>query len=126
MLGAAGRGPAIDWALDAGWFECVMAPVHPFVDSAEIAALDRARQAGLPIMAIETAGDAPPGLRAPRSLADLYPLAKRLRATPAGRGRIAIPDGLKLALDRPGVVSALFTTTRRAHLNSNLESIRLS
>jgi aryl-alcohol dehydrogenase-like predicted oxidoreductase len=126
MLGAAGRGPALGWALDAGWFETVMAPVHPFLDSAETAALDRAAQAGLPIMAIETAGDAPPRLRAPRSLADLYPLAKRVRSKGAGRGRIAVPDGLKLALGRPGVVSAFFTTTRRAHLNSNLESIRLS
>ena len=119
-LGAAGRGPALGWALDAGWFEVVMAPVHPFLGSEETAALDRAAQAGLPIMAIETAGDAPPAWRIPRSLADLYPMAKRLRARDSGRGRIATPDGLQRALSRPGVVSALFTTTRMAHLNSNL------
>lgn len=126
MLGAAGRGPALDWALDAGWFEAIMAPVHPFLEREETAALDRAVQAGLPIMAVETAGDAPSALQMPRSLADLYPLAKRLRTTNPGRGRIATSEGLKRALARPGVVSALFTTTRKAHLDSNLTGAGLS
>ncbi|WP_440958877.1 aldo/keto reductase [Oceanicaulis sp. LC35] len=119
-LGAAGRTVALDWALDVGMFDMLMAPVHPFLDAAETATLDRAAAAGVGVVAIETAGDAPPVLRAPRTPSDLYSLGRRLRGVPAGRGRIATPDGLAQALKRPGVVSALFTTTRPAHLQSNI------
>ena len=122
-LGATGRGVALDWALDAGWFDALMAPVHPFLDEAEIATLDRARAAGVDVIAIETAGDAPPALRAPRAFSDLYPLAKRVRGAPAGRGRIPTRDGLEAALKRPGVLSALFTTTRAEHLQDNLAAL---
>ena len=78
-LGATGRGEALDWALAAGWFDVLMAPVHPFLDARERATLQRASDLGVRIIAIETAGDAPPALRPPRTPADLYPLAKRLR-----------------------------------------------
>lgn len=125
-LGATGRGVALDWALDTGWFDVLMAPVHPFLEAAETATLDRAASAGVGLIAIETAGDAPPALRPPRALPDLYPLAKRLRGGSTGRGRISTPDGLQAALKRPGVISALFTTTRSAHLRSNLSTVPLS
>lgn len=119
-LGATGRGVALDWALDAGWFDVLMAPVHPFLEEREVATLDRAATNRVGVIAIETAGDAPPALRVPRSPADLYPLAKRVRGSAPGRGRIATPQGLRQALKRPGVISALFTTTRSAHLQGNL------
>ena len=119
-LGATGRGVALDWALDAGWFDVLMAPVHPFLDEGERATLDRAAASGIDIIAIETAGDAPPALRTPRTWADLYPLAKRLRSSAPGRGRIQTSEGLRQALRRPDVISALFTTTRSTHLQGNL------
>lgn len=125
-LGATGRGEALDWALAAGWFDVLMAPVHPFLDASERATLQRASDLGVRIIAIETAGDAPPALRPPRTPADLYPLAKRLRGGASGRGRVSPPVGLQAALASPGVVSALFTTTRRAHLLDNLSSGALS
>jgi len=125
-LGAAGRGAALDWAMDAGFFDLLMAPVHPFLDESEIATLERARAAGLGLIAIETSGDAPPAMRMPRAPSDLYALAKHMRGVEPGRGRIPTPDGLKQALQRPGVMSALFTTTRSAHLRANLASAALS
>jgi D-threo-aldose 1-dehydrogenase len=125
-LGAAGRGPALDWAMDAGFFDLLMAPVHPFLDAGEIATLDRAQAAGLGLIAIETSGDAPPALRAPRAPADLVALAKHVRGASPGRGRIPTPEGLKQAVRRPGVISALFTTTRPEHLRANLAAGALS
>lgn len=125
-LGATGRGAALDWALDAGWFDVLMAPVHPFLGAEEEAVLDRAKAGGCGVIAIETAGDAPPALRVPRGLADLYPLAKRLRGAAPGRGRVRHPEGIRQAMERPGVISTLFTTTRVRHLQDNLSRAPLS
>lgn len=125
-LGATGRGRALDWALDAGFFDVLMAPVHPFLGADEMASLDRAREAGLGLIAIETSGDALPVLRAPRAPSDLYALAKHVRGAPPGRGRVPTPEGLRQAVQRPGVISALFTTTRSEHLRANLSAGMLS
>lgn len=125
-LGATGRGIALDWALETGWFDVLMAPVHPFLGAGEITTLDRATASGVSLIAIETAGDAPPALRLPSALPDLYALAKRVKGGASGRGRVSTPEGLQAALARPGVVSALFTTTRLPHLRSNLSSVPLS
>ncbi|MEQ8435806.1 MAG: aldo/keto reductase [Oceanicaulis sp.] len=118
-LGAAGRGAELDAALADPRFDAIMAPVHPFLDEAETARLDRARLAGKAVFAIETAGDAPPGLRLPRRRSDLYGLARAARARlggAAGRGRIEVTEGFARALRHDAVSCALFTTTQRRHL----------
>ncbi|MFP4520283.1 MAG: aldo/keto reductase [Oceanicaulis sp.] len=121
-LGAAGRGGELDAAIERVEIAAVMAPMHPFLSAEERARLDRARAAGKAVFAIETAGDAPPGLRAPRRPGDLFALAKGVRARLGGvrgRGRVGVPDGLGAAL-HGGAHCALFTTTRHAHLRACL------
>ncbi|MGJ3230900.1 MAG: aldo/keto reductase [Oceanicaulis sp.] len=118
-LGAAGRGAELDAAITEPRFAAIMAPVHPFLNGPERARIDRACASDKAVFAIETAGDAPPGLRAPRRAGDLYALAKGVRARlsrSAGRGRVATPLGLAAALADPAVSCTLFTTTRRRHL----------
>lgn len=118
-LGAAGRGGELDAAVATGRFDALMAPVHPFLGEAESARLQAAREAGLSVFAIETAGDAPAPLRLPRRPGDLYALAKgvRARATGAGgRGRVRHAEGLCAAIKRPWVDRVLMTTTRDDHL----------
>jgi len=124
-LGAAGRGPMSNWALDAGWFSHLMMPVHPFLSAEEHSALERAHQSGVKVWAIETAGDAPPGWRWPRTPADLFPLMKRLRSQP-GRGRVSVPEGIAAAWGHPGVKTVMCSTTRPAHLRANLSAAGLS
>ncbi len=122
VIGVCGRGGEIEAAVDAGAGEIVMAPVHAFLGPEEIARLERVRAAGVPLLAIETAGDAPGPARAPRKPADLYGLAKRFAGAPPGRGRVSVGEGLRVALERADAV--LFTTTRRAHLSANLAAAR--
>jgi D-threo-aldose 1-dehydrogenase len=128
-LGAAGRGAELDAAIGDPRFDAIMAPVHPFLDAEETARLAQARLAGKAVFAIETAGDAPPGLRLPRRPGDLYALAKGVRARlkgVAGRGRIAPATGFAQALNHDAVSCALFTTTRRKHLDESLAALARS
>lgn len=120
-LGVAGRGGELDAALETGRFEALMAPVHPFLDEGEERRLASATGAGLAVFAIETSGDAAAPLRAPRSAADIYTLARKLRPGAIGRGRVAALDGFAAALSRPEVTSALTTTTRPAHLLQSVQ-----
>ncbi|MEQ8403889.1 MAG: aldo/keto reductase [Oceanicaulis sp.] len=118
-LGAAGRGAELDAVIGDARFAAIMAPVHPFLGPEEEARLLRAGAAGQAVFAIETAGDAPAGFRAPRQPGDLYALAKGARARlrrARGRGRVGVVDGLASALQRAPVSCALFTTTRREHI----------
>ncbi|MCP2680661.1 aldo/keto reductase [Maricaulaceae bacterium NA33B04] len=117
-VGAAGRGVELSAAIETGAFQMLMAPVHPFLSSEEDQRLLDAAIAGMTVMAIETAGDAPraPGL--PRSSADVYRFAKQLRSAP-GRGRVSVEEGLQAALHRDEVGCALMTTTRTEHLLAN-------
>jgi aryl-alcohol dehydrogenase-like predicted oxidoreductase len=117
-LGAAGRGPELDAAMETGAVEAIMAPVHSFLSEAENARISRVGEAGLALVAIETSGDSPARLRVPRRAADLYALAKRLRAGP-GRGRVSVEAGLSAALARRNVTCAFMTTTRSNHLEAN-------
>ena len=117
-LGAAGRGAELDAASATGCIQAVMAPVHPFLSDAENERVERIGAAGLALFAIETAGDAPPRARAPRRLADVYALAKRIWAG-SGRGRVSAEAGLSAALARPAVTCAVMTTTRSDHLEAN-------
>ena len=123
-LGAAGRGPDLDAALQTGRFDFAMLPVHPFLDDAAQARLQRLKTAGLAVIGIETAGEGAPTVRAPRRPSDLYGLAKALRARrPAGPSdgrRVGPAEGLRAALARAEVDAALFTTTRGAHLDADL------
>lgn len=118
LLGAAGRGAELSCAIETGRVQLLMAPVHPFLDDAESERLSAARNAGLAVMGIETSGDAPAPWAVPKGVADLYRLAKRLRAQP-GRGRVGVEAGLTAALSRSEVSCALMTTTRAEHLSAN-------
>ncbi len=118
LLGAAGRGPELDAALGTGRFDVIMAPVHPFVGLTGERRLKAAAEKGVGVFAIETAGPGPAAIRWPRKPSDLYGLAKRA-AAPARGPRIPTEEGLVKALARPGVVCALATTSRLAHLRAN-------
>ena len=115
-LGVAGRGAELDAALETGRFEALMAPGHPFLDSTERHRLEAAAEAGVAVFAIETAGDQPAPLRAPRSPADLYKLARAARPQPSGRGRVSAVEGLRRACGWTAVACAMMTTTRSDHL----------
>lgn len=122
-LGVAGRGAGLGEALEAGRFQAVMAPVHPFLTALEIDQLQAAFAGGIQVFAIETAGDRPPPIRAPRNPADVYRLARALRSQDPGRGRVAPMVGLKAALDLDWVTCALTTTSKHAHLNEILRHL---
>lgn len=115
-LGAAGRGAELDAALQTGRFQALMAPAHPYLDTAERDRLDAAARAGAAVFAIETSGDQPAAMQAPRSTADLYKLARAIRSRPTGRGRVGFAEGLRFARDWEAVTCALMTTTRVDHL----------
>jgi D-threo-aldose 1-dehydrogenase len=115
-LGVTGLGPELDAAIASGRFDLMMAPVHPFIDDREEARLTAARARGMAVIAIQTAGDAPPARRMPRRPADLYALARSLRPAQEGRGRVHPVRGVRAALARSDVDTALVTTTRRVHL----------
>jgi aryl-alcohol dehydrogenase-like predicted oxidoreductase len=124
-LGVAGLGPELDAAIATGRFDLMMAPVHPFIDAREEARLAAARARGMAVIAIQSAGDTPPPRRIPRRPADLYALARSLRPAPQGRGRVDPVAGVRAALARPDVDSALITTTRRVHLDAHLAAAGL-
>lgn len=121
-LGVAGRGAELDAALATGRFGMLMAPVHPFIDDTERRRIGRARQAGVQVLAIETAGDSPSPLRVPRRPSDLYSVARGLRARLSrarGRGRVSYGEALATALQGPADC-VFFTTSRPAHLHQAL------
>lgn len=119
-LGVTGLGPELDAAIATGRFDLMMTPVHPFIDAREEARLAAARARGMDVIAIQSAGDAPPARRLPRRPADLYTLARNLRHASPGRGRVDPVEGVRAALARPDVDIVLVTTTRRAHLDAHL------
>lgn len=119
-LGVAGRGAELDAALATGRFQLLMAPVHPFIGDDARARLVAARAGGIAVMGIEAAGAGPAPLRLPRTLADLYPLARALRSREAPAPRVAMPGALREPL-RDGLADCVvMTTTRAAHLTQNL------
>jgi len=120
LLGAAGRGKELDAALGTGRFQCLMQPVHPFLDAESEARVIRAHGAGVEVFAIETAGPGGAPLRAPRRPADLYALARALRGGARDRARrVPVSEGLEAALARQEVGVVLTNTTRPAHLAAN-------
>lgn len=122
-LGVAGRGGELDAALETGWFEALMAPVHPFLDAQQEARLAAAKAQGLHLAAIETSGPGKPRVRAPRQFSDLYGSLRGLAAARSASSqgqRVSVPDGLKAALARPEVDLVMFTTSKSDHLRENL------
>jgi len=120
LLGAAGRGLDLERVVEKGWTDCVMTPVHAFLETEERDYIEKVARADLSVFAIETAGDAPAPLRFPRAVSDLYGLAKTLRGPSGGRGRTSVADGLRAALANPHVSVSFFTTTKHRHLQMNL------
>ena len=73
-----------------------------------------------------TGWTAPPSVvLGPPRPADLYTLARSLRAAPAGRGRVDPVAGVRAALARGDAGTVLITTTRRAHLEAHLAAAGL-
>jgi len=124
QIGICGRGPELDAAIELGAFDVLMAPVNSGLDAAALARLARAAQAGMKVIGIEAlSGAARPGLRLPRSRADLWYMARAAKqAMTNTRTRpLAVPaeGALKWTLDQTGVSAVLCSTTRSANLTAN-------
>lgn len=123
VLGVAGRGDELDPALETGWFEALMAPIHPFLDARQEARLSAAKNQGLHLAAIETSGPGMARIRPPRRVSDLYGVLRALAARRSARSdgqRVSVPEGLKAALARPETDLVMFTTSKSEHLRENL------
>lgn len=123
-LGVAGRGGELDAALATGRFRLLMAPVHPFIGEAGMQRLRAARAGGIAVMGIEAAGAGPPPLSLPRSPADLYTLARGLRAASAPAPRAVMPGALVDPLREGLADSVVTTTTRPHHLAANIAAMK--
>jgi len=124
QIGICGRGPELDAAIELGAFDVLMAPVNSGLDAAALARLARAAQAGMKVIGIEAlSGAARPGLRLPRSRADLWYMARAAKqAMTNTRTRpLAVPaeGALKWTLDQTGVSAVVCLTTRSANLTAN-------
>lgn len=133
FAGVCGRGGELADAIDSGGFDLVMAPVNQ--DCARHAGLwiKAAKARGMGVLGIETMKPAMHRFRLPTTLADFWYLARGL-VTPAaqpqetgaapGERRAAPAAHLHWAIQEAGVDCALVTTTRAAHLKSNLDAAR--
>ncbi|WP_417310359.1 aldo/keto reductase [Devosia sp.] len=131
QIGVCGRGPELDAAIDLGVFDALMAPVHAGLDTAALARLARASEAGMKVIGIEAiSASAAPDLRLPASRADLWYLARAAKRalTAAKTQRITAPPGgaLKWALARGGVDAVVCLTTRSANLAANARQAGLA
>lgn len=133
LAGVCGRGAELDAAIRSGAFDAIMLPVHPGAADSAARWTAAARDAGLGVLGIETMAGGAGGaeaLRAPRSGADLWYLARALRRRARGRrgGAKAAPEprapgpaaGLEWALAERRCDCAVISTTRPAHLAANL------
>jgi aryl-alcohol dehydrogenase-like predicted oxidoreductase len=117
-IGVAGRGAEIDHALDRMRFDFLMCPVAgPDTPNR----LTEAAQRGIGLIAIETMRHHTASVRLSLRPADLWYSARALRDRAFGKPS-APTFGIKAALEVPGVVSVLATTTRRPHLARNIEA----
>ncbi len=120
FVGVCGRGPELDAAISWGVADVLMAPTPPGLGAPARAVLERARAAGLGVIGIEAMGPAVRGWRRPRSLADLWYLARRARHGAAAGPVHAPEEALAEALSEGPADAVIVTTTRPAHLAANI------
>lgn len=142
FAGVCGRGAELGDAITSGRFDLLMGPVNQ--DCARHAALwiEAAKARGMGVLGIETMKPAMHRFRIPTRLADLWYLARALlsrSARPLEAGAALTPittarapmemlvtpaAHLHWAIQQGGADCALVTTTRAAHLKSNIEAAR--
>ena len=122
-IGVCGRGGELDAAIDAKAFDAIMAPLHPGLDEAALARLDRAKSAGLSVIGIETMAGTAGGLRLPLSRGAAWYAARRIKQMMTGRVQpptdVSPAEALKWALARPACNAVICLTTRAANLEAN-------
>ncbi len=123
FMGMAGRGSEIDAALKTGVFDLLMTPVHAGMAQAQVKRLERARQAGIGIVAIEVLSGASAGLRWPRSAADLWYGARALHQRKFAPPRQSARQALRHALTQSPADCVMVTTTRPEHLQDALRAL---
>lgn len=117
-LGACGRGAELDPVIASDVFDVIMTPIASDLPPDAAARLNRARAAGMTVVAIEALRPALDPWRAPRRVSDLWRVARTLVRRPPRRTASSptIAACLRVALARADVVLA--TTTRSAHLTA--------
>jgi aryl-alcohol dehydrogenase-like predicted oxidoreductase len=126
LVGVAGRGEELAAFAETGAIQVLQAPVWPVAVRPGMAARDwpaYAASRGLGFIGIEAVRPARPDLRAPRSLADLWYIARGLKNRDLRTAGGDVGAALRAALARPGVSCVIFTTTRPEHLRANLAAI---
>ena len=117
--GACVRGPLLRAALGWGGFRVIQGPIWETIDGQSWPAL--AHAAGQAFWGVEALRAASARWKAPRSLADLWGLARAIsQRTPPTKPTQSPADALHAALMTPGVSSVIITTSRAAHLAQNL------
>jgi aryl-alcohol dehydrogenase-like predicted oxidoreductase len=126
LVGVAGRGAELAAFTNTGLIQVVQAPVWPEAVRPGMAAPDWPALAvahGLGFIGIEALRPARPDLRFPRSLADLWYVARGLKNRDLRTAGADPGQALRSALARPGVSCVIFTTTRPEHLAANLAAV---
>ena len=126
-IGICGRGAEIDKAIEltssSNCFDALMAPLNPALDETAIKRLERAKDANLSVIAIEVMAGVQRSTRMPRSISDLWYLARsskqKLSGTTTTPHALTAQDALKWTLNRPFCNAALCLTTKTNHLSSN-------
>ncbi len=124
-IGVCGRGAELDAALDAGVFDVLMAPVRIDMAPRALERIARARDAGVGVLGIETLAPSQSRLRFPRRPSDLWYAARgAVRGGGPHDGDRRDPAAcLHWALNEGGADAAVTTTTRLAHLRTNVAAL---
>jgi aryl-alcohol dehydrogenase-like predicted oxidoreductase len=126
LVGVAGRHQELEAFADTGLIQVIQAPVWPTPIRPGMAPIDWpafAAARGLGFIGIEALRPARPDLRWPRSLGDLWYVARGLKNRDLRVSGGDAGETLRAALARPGVSCVITTTTRPAHLDANLAAI---
>jgi aryl-alcohol dehydrogenase-like predicted oxidoreductase len=119
LAGACVRGPLLACAIGWPGFQLIQGPVWETVEGRAWPHL--AKAAGQAFWGVEALRAASPAWKAPRSLADLWGVARAVaQRTPPAKPTQSPAQALRAALKTPGVSSVITTTTRSAHLTQNL------
>lgn len=122
LLGVAGRGPEIEAALETGLFKVFMAPVHAGLDTDQMIRLSKIRSSGAELIGIESIAPSLPRYSMPKSIGDIWRLAKKAAGRDSLSGTLSgSPDeALEWALNQGQAHRVVTTTTRLSHLETNV------
>lgn len=123
-LGVCGRGPELDIALQTGEFTHFMAPVNVTLPPSDMERLYRLRAAG-ELIGIETLTAAHPRFPLPVTPGAAWRLARSILGWNARRPAtpMTVDEALCWALGEGGAHRILTTTTRREHLEANIQAV---